>query len=216
MENWGSGFSPRRVSVPVLVREGLNYPSLTTKQEALLAQAHLAGFGLPQPFPFHSLPFPHPLLPPVSSAGSHLLHSPSLLSAFSQNLHKSKLWWIYICQSLVKTFKFVLVEEKTHLFLGLLLRKLKFSKPTKKFRKKKFFLDIFNGIGQTIIQSWIDQYCLYFDIYFFLKDKNLLQPNLTKHLPIRVLFLRQVFDQFQICFLKKLFNLIRKKNIKFW
>ena len=99
-----AGFPPRRVSVPVLFRDGgsghPNFPGGhgLAKQEALLAAqaAHLAGLAAAggPPFPFPPLPFPPPGfgLPPSSSASSLLAANPSLLSAFSQNLKPSKLW----------------------------------------------------------------------------------------------------------------------------
>jgi hypothetical protein len=112
-----AAYSPRRVSVPVLVREGSaagGYGGLTAKQEAaLMAQAHLVGLGLPPGggsplahFPFPPLHhFPHHLLmpppqqlaaiPTSSSSSSHMPPSPSLLSAFGQNLKASggnKIW----------------------------------------------------------------------------------------------------------------------------
>ena len=115
MDLWSSAaaaaaaaYSPRRVSVPVLVREGsatATYSRLSVKQEAaLMAQAHLVGLGSPlSHFPFPALHhFPHHLLMPphaipTSSSSSHLPPPSSLLSAFGQNLKASgggsgKLW----------------------------------------------------------------------------------------------------------------------------
>ena len=58
-------------------------------EAALLAQAQLAASSFPFPFPHPPFPAHHPLLPPTSGP---MGHTPSLLSAFSQNIKPSKLW----------------------------------------------------------------------------------------------------------------------------
>lgn len=96
-DGFGPNFSPRRLGMPLLMREGLAY-----KHEALLGPSPLAGLGLPPQFPFNPLAFPPPpfLAPPSSGAASvsspsQMLPQHALLSAFSQNMKQSagKLWW---------------------------------------------------------------------------------------------------------------------------
>lgn len=103
-DHFGPGFSPRRMGMPMLVRDGLSYSPFTSKQEALLAHSHLAGLSLPHhQFPFSPLSFPPPpFLPPTSghsslnpsaSAPSSIFPPHALLSAFSQNMKQApKLW----------------------------------------------------------------------------------------------------------------------------
>ena len=97
-DGFGPNFSPRRLGMPLLMREGLAY-----KHDALLGPSPLAGLGLPPQFPFSPLAFPPPpfLAPPSSTSGAASVSSPSqmlpqhaLLSAFSQNMKQSaaKLW----------------------------------------------------------------------------------------------------------------------------
>ena len=95
-EGFGPHFSPRRLGMPLLMREGLAY-----KHDALLGPSPLAGLGLPPQFPFNPLAFPPPpfLAPPSTGAApvsspSQMLPQHALLSAFSQNMKQSaaKLW----------------------------------------------------------------------------------------------------------------------------
>ena len=99
-DGFGPNFSPRRLGMPLLMRDGLGY-----KHDALLGHSPLAGLGLPPQFPFNPLAFPPPpfLAPPSSvaapasgsvSSPSSILPQHALLSAFSQNMKQSatKLW----------------------------------------------------------------------------------------------------------------------------
>ena len=101
-EGFGPGFSPRRLGMPMLMRDSLGgYSAFASKQEALLSHSPLAGLALPHQFPFNPLSFhpPNFLPPPTTSQSpgpspsSILPQHHALLSAFSQNMKAApKLW----------------------------------------------------------------------------------------------------------------------------
>ena len=113
-DGFGPGFSPRRMGLPMLVREGLGYSPFASKQDALLAHSHLAShLSLPHhQFPFSPLSFPPPpFLPPssnptpTSSTPSPVFPPHALLSAFSQNIKQApKLWWFKFMKDIVERF----------------------------------------------------------------------------------------------------------------